>query len=127
MHQRELKALFASADKEIEQRKDAAGKAEPTDGRKRKPHPLKGRKRLPVSRCTAVDTKRHSAVALQIVDAEGMLSIWAMSDKATVKYGLVGVIFCRGACKDSCHRGHVIPRHDCWHASTRAEDSLSCS
>lgn len=47
MHQRELKALFAFADKEIEQRQDAASKAEPTDGRKRKPHPLKGRKRPP--------------------------------------------------------------------------------
>ena len=39
--------FFAPADKETEQGQYAAGKAEPTDGRKRKPHPLKGRKRPP--------------------------------------------------------------------------------
>ena len=39
--------FFAAAGKETEQGQDAAGEAEPMDGRRRKPHPLKGRKRPP--------------------------------------------------------------------------------
>ena len=39
--------FFAAAGKGTEQGQDAAGEAEPMDGRKRKPHPLKGRKRPP--------------------------------------------------------------------------------
>ena len=48
MPQHKLKTPFlAVAGKGIEQKQDAAGEAEPTDGQKRKPHSLKGRKRPP--------------------------------------------------------------------------------
>ena len=48
MPRQELKIpLLAAAGKGIQQKQDAAGEAEPTDGQQRKPYPLKGRKRSP--------------------------------------------------------------------------------
>ncbi|CAK0758164.1 hypothetical protein CVIRNUC_002599 [Coccomyxa viridis] len=62
-------ATGTSVDKEIEQRQDAASKAEPTDGRKRKPHPLKGRKRPPVAG-KGIEQKQDAAGEAEPTDGQ---------------------------------------------------------